>query len=327
MSERTVRKSGVRDDDQRKTKRSTADRDATLRGQGSGSTAGPVPRRRFLQTAAVVGVGTSVTTGVTSASSQKYDIHQFSLDEDWVNVNLDNYYYDPVVIAGPLTHVGPDPATARLRNVSGGSFEAKVEEWKYLNGDHKYESLSAFVMEEGVHHSDEGYPIEFGTVDVTDTMNWSSVSFSANFSSEPIVIASVQTYNGADPIVTRNRNVTENGFEVTFQEEEALGGHYTETVGYLAVDSVGHLNDRQYSAEYSSGVDDSWTYIYDWGLVGNDPLILMDMQTFNGNNTAALRYRMDSNESVDAHVEEEQSADSETTHNGEAVGTLAIEHN
>jgi hypothetical protein len=49
------------------------------------------------------------------------------------------------------------------------------------------------------------------------------------------------------------------------------------------------------------------------------------MQTFDGNDTAGLRYQNLSGSSVDVRVEEEQSADDETRHVDEVVGYLVID--
>jgi hypothetical protein len=50
------------------------------------------------------------------------------------------------------------------------------------------------------------------------------------------------------------------------------------------------------------------------------PVLVADMQTTHGNDTAALRWRNLNVESVDVRVQEEQSRDPETTHLLEDVG-------
>ena len=50
-----------------------------------------------------------------------------------------------------------------------------------------------------------------------------------------------------------------------------------------------------------------------------------DLQTFEGYNTAELRYRNLSGTGVDVKVEEEQSEDDETGHRYEAIGYAVFE--
>jgi hypothetical protein len=50
------------------------------------------------------------------------------------------------------------------------------------------------------------------------------------------VSKSGQTYHGSQAVVTRERNISESGFEVRLQEEEANDGvHANETIGYVAL--------------------------------------------------------------------------------------------
>ena len=66
---------------------------------------------------------------------------------EWFTVTLDNTYNNPVVIANSLSLDDFDPATVRVRNVSHNSFEVRVEEWSYLDGDHRTETIGYLVIE------------------------------------------------------------------------------------------------------------------------------------------------------------------------------------
>jgi hypothetical protein len=56
------------------------------------------------------------------------------------------------------------------------------------------------------------------------------------------------------------------------------------------------------------------------------PVLIADMQTTDGRDTANLRWNDKTQDSVSIWVDEEQSRDSETRHPTEAVGYLAIGH-
>lgn len=66
---------------------------------------------------------------------------------EWLTVTLDNSYNNPVVIANSLSIDDFDPATVRVQNVTNNSFEVKVEEWSYLDGEHRTETIGYLVIE------------------------------------------------------------------------------------------------------------------------------------------------------------------------------------
>jgi len=268
----------------------------------------------------------AVTTDPSGGSgSATVEFLNYDLDETWKTVSLSTSFSSPVVVSKPLSYDGSHPAHVRLRNVASGSYETQVEEWTYLDGGHKFETVSSLVSEAGTATTGSGTPLEAGTASVSDTESWTAVSFSQSFGSAPVVLSTVQTRNGGDPIVTRNRNVSTAGFDVTFQEEEARGGHYSETVGWLAVEpGTGTLDGKSFEAGTVSSVDENWTTI-SFSQSYTDPVFLADVQTDNGMNTANLRYRNLGSGSVEVFVEEETSSDSETDHTYETVGFVVVE--
>ena len=64
----------------------------------------------------------------------KIGVGNLGIDETWTGASFDQAYQDPIVIAGPPTIHGRDPGVVRLRKVTGTGFEAKFQEWDYLNG-------------------------------------------------------------------------------------------------------------------------------------------------------------------------------------------------
>ncbi|RBI60805.1 hypothetical protein DMJ13_17910 [halophilic archaeon] len=235
-----------------------------------------------------------------------------------------------VVIAKPLSNNGWQPTHVRLRNVTDGDFEYQLEEWAYLDGRHVTETFHSLAVEPTQQElqlsSGASYRVKAGRVDVNH--NFESVSLGGFFETEtPVVLAQAQTFNGADPIVTRVQNVSSASFDVRLQEEEALGWHADETVGYVALQqATGRLNGRQFEVQRPDvPVDDNWTRIT-FKQQYNQPQFVAGMQTFNGLDPAELRYHNLTGTGVDVRVEEEQSADEETIHRvAERVGYLVIE--
>jgi hypothetical protein len=247
-----------------------------------------------------------------------------TLDDPWGSYGLSGNYAAPVVLAPAITAAGYQPCHTRVRNVSAGGFEAKVEEWLYQNGIHLPEETGMLATDAGVYDLG-GASLEVGTC--TTNHEFTDVAFEGSFSEPPVVLLQSQTENGADPIVSRARNVSSEGMEVIVQEEdgEENGGyHYVETVGYLAV-SAGRrvLDGRGVEAGFAT-VDHEWTRIAFDGSY-ETPVFLASVQSYEGWNTVTVRYRNLTSDGVEVMLQEEQSDDDEMGHVPETVGYLVVE--
>lgn len=245
--------------------------------------------------------------------------------DDWNTLYFNNTYDNPVVIMEPLSYDGGNPAHMRLANVSGGSVDYKIEEWDYLDGPHTSETVHYVVIEAGAWEMSDGTKIEAGKVSAND--HWSDVNLT-NFSSTPTVFTTPQTYNGGDPIVTRNRYVSSGGFDTRVQEEEANGAHTTENVGYIAFSQgTGQTENGINFEAYSlcNCFTDHWREINFNNSYGTYRTIVLDQQTEDGGDTAGLRYRYFYSGQIDVKVEEEKSYDTETGHTDEEVGYLIFD--
>lgn len=244
-----------------------------------------------------------------------------TVDEPWQTYELTPAYESPIVIVTPLSFNGSDPCHVRLRNVSRDQFEARIEEWRYLNSVHYDESVGCLAMEAGTHEQG-GISVEAGRT-VADH-SWTRVSFEQRFGSVPIVLCQSETVQGGRPIVTRVRNVSTEGFDVRVQEEAALGKHPTETLGYIALEpGTGTLDGMTVEAGRTA-------VSHEWHRLSFDreyatPVFLAATQTFNGANTCGLRHRNLSGSNVETKVEEERSNDTEVNHVTETVGYLVVD--
>ncbi|MFH5801533.1 hypothetical protein [Haladaptatus sp. CMAA 1911] len=234
-----------------------------------------------------------------------------------------------VVIAKPLKFNGSEPAHIRLRNIAGGNFEYKLEEWEYLNGSHLSETFHTLSMKpsEREFRLDNGtsYRVKAGRVSTRE--EFTTVSLGNFFENEiPVVFAQSQTFNGSDPIVTRLNGITSDSFQVRLQEEEANGTHLVETVGYIALQQgVGQINETKFEVQRTGvSVSNQWSRI-EFQQRYQSPRFVANMQAFYGGDTANLRYRNLTSTGVDVKVEEEQSVDDETEHNQERVGYSVFE--
>lgn len=162
-------------------------------------------------------------------------------------------YKEPIVFAELQTQNGTQPAHIRLRNVGDLECEFTIEEWDYLDGTHVPERYGFVVTTNTVGWMGAAHAGNYYVGTTTVDHDWTSVSIDDHLresdyldlggtwdsyaeGSDAVVFSQCQTYNGADPVVTRHRNVTPNGFEVRLQEAEGSNvSHVEEEVGFMLV--------------------------------------------------------------------------------------------
>jgi hypothetical protein len=244
---------------------------------------------------------------------------------DWNSVSFQNSYSSPSPIMGPVSFNGGQPCHVRMRNVTSTGFEYKLEEWPYENGAHIQETVHWVVLETGVHTLGDGSTILSGYLGGFNH-NFSIARYGTTFDSRPVSISAPQTYNGPDPIVSRQTNVTVDSVDWKVQEEEKTGPDHTdERIGAHVIEPGSYdLYGTKFEVGQQFGVDHTWhTITFD--QLYKDPIFIADMQTNNGAQPAGLRYRNLQSDGVEVFVEEEQSGDDETRHNDERVGYMVME--
>jgi hypothetical protein len=228
------------------------------------------------------------------------EVGKTDTDHNWKTIILSETYKDPVVIIGPPTYHGRQPGVVRVRNVEGNAFDVRFQEWNYLDGNHKVETIPYLVMERGRHEMQDGSIWEAGKFLIDKTRKWSQLDFNSSFPGIPTLILTGQTFNDSDPIVVRAKDVTEMGFKAALFEEEAnFDGHEMEEVGYLAI----------YNQELSGTVNVNSQEI---------PYILQT-QSVNHLFTPILSHQL--------KLEEEKSKDEEIAHIRENITVLSIGNN
>jgi hypothetical protein len=254
-----------------------------------------------------------------SGSSVPLHVGSIAGDHNWRRYGLDADLSDPVVTAGGVSYEGGQPCHLRLDDVAGDGFDARVEEWDYLNGVHVTEHAGAVALDAGSHDLG-GLRAEVGRVGTTDETSWVGLD---GFSSAPVLLTTVQTNNGGQAVVSRTE-VWANGFDVRLQEQQSLGGHTEESVGYLAVQSgTGSVDGRAIEADTASA-NHEWTRI-EFANDYADPVFVGSVQSVESGDACGLRYRNLTGSSVEVKVEECQSVDAETWHATEQVGYLVVE--
>ncbi len=268
----------------------------------------------------------TLTVGTGSTSSNTIgEVGELTFDQadatQWRTLNLAGTYTNPVVIMGPPSFNGAQSTTVRVRNVTRSSFQYQIDEWDYLDGAHKAETVSYLVVEAGTHDLGDGQILVAGT----KLVGTGFANIRHDRLAQPVVFTQVTSVNEDAAVTTRIRNVGADSFQVRLQEEEGApkgGSHAAETVAWVAISSgsgdagrafAALQTDAAYSQDFRSLTFDN-TY--------SDPIFLANIQSFNGTDPVALRYTGLSPNSVSLKAEEETSLDSETKHLPESVSAL-----
>ncbi|MEM9044724.1 MAG: G8 domain-containing protein [Pseudomonadota bacterium] len=228
----------------------------------------------------------------------------------WTRVDFETEIPNAVVVVGPLTSNGPHEAMVRVRNVDETGFELQIDEWSYLDGWHTQETVSWIAATQGTHKLPDGTVIQAGRT-VAENESKTKVAFEDTFEDTPILFTQVASYNGSDPVVTRNVDVTTDGFAVKMQEEEAKPNHhFEEQIDWIAI-------------EKSDGILETGTETINHKFkaldIEADQIFLADLQTINGGNTANLRYIETGDGGISIRIDEETSRDEEKWHRFEEI--------
>jgi len=148
----------------------------------------------------------------------------------------------------------------------------------------------------------------------TDTVNekWRRINFLEEFPADPVVVASIETYNGGDTAGLRLRKLGPAGFEIRVEEEQsrdAETAHNAERVGYLAVEPGAITDSRGHVIGEAGHISRSQLNRQQWHRVTltnvyADPVVLINMVTYAGGQPAHIRLRNVGASSFEFQIEE-----------------------
>lgn len=141
---------------------------------------------------------------------------------------------------------------------------------------------------------------------------WYTVDLHEEFPDNPIIVSSIETYDGSDTAGLRIRNLGPSSFQVLIEEEQSGDveiGHTTERVGYFAVEA-GAITDSAGSLIGEAGgivreqVDRSQWHTVNLAGIYQNPVVMMNIVTYAGQQPAHLRLRNVGMSSFQFQVEE-----------------------
>ena len=244
----------------------------------------------------------------------------------WRTVNLTRPYNDPVVVIGPAS-AGGDPGTVRVRNVTSNSFQYQLDEWDYLDGVAGRVTVGYAVIEAGTHSLEDGTKIVAGNAGGASGRA-KDVGYGTVFSTAPTVLAQIVSQNQFNAMSVRVNNVRTDRFQVRIEEEQAADGNVGgETVSWIAIEqNSGSSFGTTFSAGRTSpSVNENFFAVNATPISNGTPVLLANVQTRADADTATLRYRNLNGSSFELMLDEEESADAETTRTrNERVGWLLL---
>ncbi|MCA0920672.1 calcium-binding protein [Pseudooceanicola nanhaiensis] len=234
------------------------------------------------------------------------------LTHDAVTVELLGDYDNPVVVAFVKTANGLEMVETRVDNVTGSSFDIRLQETEGSDGIHKVETVSYMVVEAGRHELANGAVIEAGLVETDrvyqSTLNqgMTDVAFEGALSgADTRIFATLNTMNDAEFATARIHKVTAEGFRLSMAEREAdTSGHGIETIGYVAFQNgdfgdfaTGAVQLNHQKLQLTDAVADEFDFAQITQIGGNDP--------------AVIRQDFDAGQ---IYLQEEQTYDAEVEH-------------
>ncbi|MFB6147222.1 MAG: hypothetical protein ABEJ08_05990 [Halobacteriaceae archaeon] len=127
-------------------------------------------------------------------------------------MNFDaNVGHDPVLVSHCQTDNGDNEVVTRARNVTAGAAELRLQEEEGRDGDHTDEQVGFLVA------TRTSADLTTGIEQATDA--WTSVDLSGVPATDPVVLASIGTYDGNDPAGVRLRNVGSGQVDLFLEEE------------------------------------------------------------------------------------------------------------
>jgi hypothetical protein len=173
--------------------------------------------------------------------------------------------------------------------------------------------------------------LQVGQTTNTVTDDWYDVDLAPGFANPPVVLASIETFDGPDTAGLRLRDVRLKAFSIKIEEEQSKDretGHTTEVVGYVAVepgllcDDLGNVIGEAGVVTVNQQNGAQW-HTVNLRQAYCNPVVIMQLMSFNGSQPAHTRLRNVDSDQFDFQIEEWDYLDQ--SHTTETIGYLVIE--
>ncbi|GAB2884628.1 hypothetical protein ACCI51_09730 [Microbulbifer echini] len=163
----------------------------------------------------------------------------YGVDHDWITVQLDFSYTNPVVFTSVIGVANPNSITAEIRNITSNSFEVRIAEFASNDRVQLPEILHYVVMEAGTYTAANGAEIHVNAILLEDNLTGSPEFQTVGIDLQDyLLVSQVQGKNMSETLGTRIRDKQTGSFEISLMVQEAhreKGEKLQAVVGYIAI--------------------------------------------------------------------------------------------
>jgi len=141
----------------------------------------------------------------------------------------------PVVMTTTTSVNEGDAVAMRLRNITKTKFDYRIQEQEANDQRHTLEEAGYIAWERSAGSMD-GLVFEIVRTANSVTHKLQALPFYEPFSSPPVFLAKMQTFDSSDTATVRWRRKKPTGIEVRVEEEQSMDAerdHTTEVIGYM----------------------------------------------------------------------------------------------
>jgi len=164
-----------------------------------------------------------------------------NVDHNWKSIQFPTVFDSvPVVLSQAIEFEGEEPAVIRQFGISNEGFRVRLQEEEKGNKRHPKQRLSWLAIETG--SATDGFKFEAGSTGKVVNHNWYDVKFTQRYGAEPVFLAAMQTFAGANTCAVRYDTLSGEEVRLMVQEEQSKDEevfHIFEDVGFLVFDSPG----------------------------------------------------------------------------------------
>jgi len=238
-------------------------------------------------------------------------------------------YNNPIVIVYKADN-NTGFSAGRARNVTSTSAEIFHEEPD--NGGGSSNTFTYLVAESGSYEID-GYQIEAGTVSSsaqTQSGQSETVNFQQSFTSTPVLLHGLQSYNNNEFMSTSALSVGTSSFSFGLENLETGASSVTEEIGYFAIEEVsggGTIGGNTFETQRTSNsvTDSTFTVNFSESYNSAPDVIAAGQVVDGGDGYVTVGTGVTSTSSHSFFADEDTRNDSETGHTSEIIGYIVIE--
>lgn len=251
-------------------------------------------------------------------------------DDAWQEVVFTKTFFSPVVVATITgAEENTEPASVRIRNVTSDGFSLRLQEGNYADGTHPLEEVSYIVMEAGRYVLTEGEEVVAGSFNHSTGNTFTTVPYGTTFSTVPVTMASITTFNDASMVNPVLNNIGKSTFSFKLQPEEGVSTkHGMERIDFIAWEaSNGVSGSAEYEVASISGVTHTWKAISfndEFPMFSPFPVVAAIRQSYNGGDPATILIQDRAFFGFSLRIAEDTANDGETNHVAETVGYIAV---